>query len=211
MIITVASFKGGVGKTTTAIHLAAFFQGHGQTLLIDADPNRSALGWAQRGELPFPVVDEWQGDKLPNTYRHVIIDTPARPTPGDLATLVSHCHLLVLPTTLDVLALDALLLTVDHLRQVIPTSPRGRYRVLLNAIPPQSERTEGEVRSLLTTTQIPVFQGGIRRYAAYPKAAQRGVPVYDVKDPKAEAAWQDQAAIGDEILTALPSEFPSRH
>ncbi|MEO0352764.1 MAG: ParA family protein, partial [Cyanobacteria bacterium P01_A01_bin.15] len=42
MIITVASFKGGVGKTTTAIHLAAFFQGKGKTLLIDADPNCSA-------------------------------------------------------------------------------------------------------------------------------------------------------------------------
>nr|WP_297040766.1 ParA family protein [Thermosynechococcus sp. OHK43] len=60
MIITVASFKGGVGKTTTAIHLAAFLQRQGETLLIDADPNRSATGWAKRGSLPFEVVDEWR-------------------------------------------------------------------------------------------------------------------------------------------------------
>lgn len=49
MIITTASFKGGVAKTTTAIHLAAYLQTKGQTLLIDGDPNRSATRWAERG------------------------------------------------------------------------------------------------------------------------------------------------------------------
>ena len=42
MIITVAGFKGGVGKTTTAIHLACYFaQQSEKTLLVDGDPNRS--------------------------------------------------------------------------------------------------------------------------------------------------------------------------
>ena len=44
MIITVAGFKGGVGKTTTAIHLACYFaQQSEKTLLVDGDPNRSSL------------------------------------------------------------------------------------------------------------------------------------------------------------------------
>jgi chromosome partitioning protein len=58
MIITVASFKGGVAKTTSAVHLAAYFQQKGETVLIDGDPNRSATGWAKRGNLPFKVIDE---------------------------------------------------------------------------------------------------------------------------------------------------------
>lgn len=54
MIITTAAFKGGVGKTTTSIHVAAFLQQHGDTLLVDGDPNRSATRWSKRGPgFPF--------------------------------------------------------------------------------------------------------------------------------------------------------------
>jgi chromosome partitioning protein len=61
MIVTVASFKGGVGKTTTAVHLGCYLQKKAPTLLIDGDENRSATGWNERGGLPFKVVDELQG------------------------------------------------------------------------------------------------------------------------------------------------------
>jgi cellulose biosynthesis protein BcsQ len=61
MIITLARFKGGVGKATTAIHLAAFFHGDAETLLIEADPNRSALAWAN--DAP-QSAEAWQDDDL---------------------------------------------------------------------------------------------------------------------------------------------------
>ncbi|HIK46344.1 MAG TPA: ParA family protein [Leptolyngbyaceae cyanobacterium M65_K2018_010] len=196
MIITVASFKGGVGKTTTAIHLAAFLQGNAETLLIDADPNRSALAWAHRGELPFPVVDEWQASDRPRPYGHVVIDTQARPILDDLALLATTCDLLVLPTTPDILALDALVLMVEYLSQLRIVT----YRILLTAIPPKPSRAGTAVRAMLKDTGLPMFEGGIRRYAVYQKAAQQGRVVYDVKDPKAELAWQDYQAVGKELL-----------
>jgi chromosome partitioning protein len=63
MIITVTSHKGGVGKTTTAIHLAAYLQRLAPTLLVDGDAIRSATKWSQRGGntgLPFKVVTHAQ-------------------------------------------------------------------------------------------------------------------------------------------------------
>jgi chromosome partitioning protein len=196
MIVTVTSFKGGVGKTTTAIHLAAFLQGHAETLLIDADPNRSALNWASRGELPFPVIDEWDSGVLSAQFQHIVIDTQARPTQDDLATLAANCNLLVLPTTPDILALDALVLTVNYLKSI----QSAHYRILLTSIPPKPSKAEEEVRSLLAEAHLPVFRQGVRRYAVFQKAAMEGVPVYAVKNPKSEVAWQDYEAIGAEIL-----------
>ncbi|MEL6605895.1 MAG: ParA family protein [Cyanobacteria bacterium J06614_10] len=199
MIITVASFKGGVGKTTTAIHLAAFLQGQGETVLIDADPNRSAIGWATRGDLPFQVMDEWDADQSVKPNSNVVIDTQARPTPEDLSALAQTCDLLVLPTTPDVLALDALVLTVEYLK-AISTS---HYRILITAIPPKPSKAGQEVRDLLKEANLPLFSQGIRRFSAFQKAALKGIPVYSVRDPRAEAGWEDYEKVGNEILDIM--------
>lgn len=202
MIITVASFKGGVGKTTTAIHLAAFFQGKGKTLLIDADPNCSALGWASRGELPFAVVDQWQAEAQTETYEHVIIDTQARPTTEDLAALASTCDLLVLPTMPDVLSLDALVLTIEYLKSI----QTSQYRILVTSIPPKPSRAGDEVKKLLQEADVPIFDVGIGRLAAFQKAAMQGVPVYAIKDQRSEKGWQEYEAVGNEILSLLKGQ-----
>ena len=61
-VIGVLSRKGGVGKTTLAIHLAVLAQRAGlRTLLVDLDPQRSAASWwrAREAETPQLVETDW--------------------------------------------------------------------------------------------------------------------------------------------------------
>jgi len=88
MIITVASFKGGVGKSTTAIHLAAYLATIGKTVLADGDLNRSVLHWSERGNAPFTVYDQNDIVKAKD-FEHFVIDTPARPEDDELRASIT--------------------------------------------------------------------------------------------------------------------------
>lgn len=196
MIITVASYKGGVGKTTTSVHLAAILQKKAPTLLVDGDPNRSATGWLRRGSLPFKIIDERLLARYARDYQNIVIDTEARPSEEDMATLVEGCDLLVLPTTPDVLALEALQLTINNLQSIGAKS----YKVLLTIVPPKPSRDGEEARQMLKKGVVPVFKSQISRLVAFQKAALEGVPVNLAKDVRAEKGWSEYLTVVKEIL-----------
>ena len=195
MIITVASFKGGVGKSTTAFHLAAYFSLSAPTLLVDGDANRSATDWGTRGQVPFKVVDEKQAVKHARSYEHIIIDTPARPESDELKTIAEGCDLLVLPTSPDALALGATLKMVDALHDL-----DTEYRILLTIVPPKPNKAGIEARAAIESAELPIFQASIRRLAVLQKAALEGVPVYAVKDSYSASAWQCYVDVAKEIV-----------
>ncbi len=197
MIITVVSYKGGVGKSTTAAHVAAYLhQQHGSTVLVDGDRNRSVTKWAKRGNFPFPVVDERETAKASRQYEHVVVDTQARPEVEDFEYLARGCDLLIVPTTPDRLALDALVDTVQALKGVGLT----RYRILITKVPPKPNRSGESARDILRDHGLPVIDQLISYLLAFQKAADEGVLVYDVKDPNAQRGWDEYRIAVEEAL-----------
>ena len=196
MFITVASFKGGVSKTTTAIHVAAFLQKRGSTLLIDSDLNRSASAWARRGKLPFTVLTAEEGMMRARDFEHVVIDTEARPGANDLAALARGCNLLIIPTFPSGMETNALALTLNALKEL----GSENYRVLLAMVPPPPENDAEKLRATLARQGVPVFVTEVPRLKAFRTAFVEGVPVYDVQDRRADRAWAAYEAIGQEVI-----------
>lgn len=197
MHVAIASFKGGVGKTTTAIHVAAYLQTLAPTLLLDGDATRNATEWAQRGPgLPYRIADVRSAMKLGKEYTHSVIDTGQRPSDADLKALTEGCDLLIIPAVPATMDSDGLRQTIEALQEM----KAENYRVLITKSPPPPEAEGNNLRAALERAGIPTFKAAIPRLKAFERAAAAGVLVSEVDDPRASRAWEAYESTGKEVI-----------
>jgi chromosome partitioning protein len=196
MIMTLANSKGGVGKSTIAIHLAAFFQKLAPTLLVDSDHIRASLAWSRRGKLPFHVVDENQQAKAmrENRYDHIVFDTPGSIDDRGLKELLEGCDLMIIPAVPEASATDGLFYTLSRLQGIA-----DNFRVLLNRVKHNRPQEAVELRAALVGMGVKIFATDIPDLVAFDKASAQGIPVYEVDDRRALQAWEAFEAVGQEI------------
>lgn len=163
MKLAVVNTKGGTGKTTTAMHLAAGLfeqKPYGRTLLIDADPQQSATRWSQAEPLMFPVVGRASNDihrtlpQLGHGFDHVIVDTP----PGDLGIIrsaVMAVDTVIVPVAPTGLDLNRIAPTWELLAEIEPIHPVG-VGVLLTKVR-RGTVAAREIRGVLEEIGYPIL------------------------------------------------------
>lgn len=140
MRIALVNMKGGVGKTYSAVYLAAGLARRGRTLLVDADPQGSALEWSQSahevgGEFGFPVVAMPVRDlhrrmkHFVGDFEHLVVDTP----PGHesiVRSAVAAVEAVVVPVPPTLMDLNRLSPTLELLSEVSEMNDVSVYAAL---------------------------------------------------------------------------------
>ena len=198
-IISLTSFKGGVGKSTLAVNLAGALALNASTTLVDEDPLQSCYQWAkQNGRLPMPVVlpDEVQNVDL-GAPRYLLVDTEGRPKPEDLSELIRSSTWTLIPCGTSGLEINGTLRLITALRSA--DAELGKVKVVITKAPPVG--TVGQqARDALREAGIPVATSVVRSYVAHQKAAELGLLVRDVLDPRASQAWADVLELAMEVV-----------
>jgi chromosome partitioning protein len=139
-VLALLAQKGGVGKTTLAVHLAVLAEQEGRrVLLVDTDPQRSLAAWWRAREAATPALVETtpgelravlEAAKADGGIELVVVDSQPSVTP-ETATVARAADLSLIPVRPSVLDLRAIAATVDVVRA---TQRAGA--IAINAAPP---------------------------------------------------------------------------
>lgn len=212
-IIAIANQKGGVGKTTVTMSLAAVAQEAGsRCLVVDVDPQRSADFWAQQaddqGGLPFDVTTSTDPSEL-GEMRHLGYDVIFVDTPGSLeatdvlATVLQNADFAILPTEPAPLALAPVVHTV---RKIV--EPAGLdYRVLLNKVDPRVPGDASDAAGLLDRAGLRRFRAFVRTYKVHTLAPFEGTVVTQyAHDQRTSRAVDDFRKVHAELMTQFANQ-----
>lgn len=187
MIVGLLNQKGGVGKTTLSVNLAASFaRRSARVLLIDADPQGSALDWAAARDgapllsvvgLPRATIHR-EIALVGKDYDHVFIDGP--PRVADLARSAIMAADVVLipvqPSPYDIWAADEVVRLIEEAKAF---KEHLKYAFVVNR-KIANTAIGRDVGEALGSYPVPVLKSTITQRVIFAEAAAKGMAVHEI-------------------------------
>lgn len=185
-IVTVLNQKGGVGKSTVVMNLAAVAAKHSRVLVVDLDPSQRTLtDWAETADeqgisLPFDFTDENDPEVLrqlraADSWDTIFVDTPGNLEPSAaerIGIVLDSTDFAVLPLEPQPASIRPLLRTIKSL-----VEPRRiPYRAVISRVGRNeaSYSRKDETLKALDSAEIPHLNTWIREYIAHSDAQGTG-------------------------------------
>ena len=206
-VIALASSKGGVGKTTLTMNLAAGLSRRGRTVVVDADPQQSAGQWgrvadgkdlgfsvaAADGETAGAIVESRRG------HRYVVVDCPPSFAAPQTQAALQEADLLLVPMQPSPVDLWAGTHVIEWVSLAKSANPRLSAWIVLNQVEPNS-RLWKDIKEAMTEMGLPALKAMVRRRAAVRNAALTGATVYAIGSRGVPAVEEFESVI-TEVLT----------
>lgn len=214
MILTFASSKGGVGKSTTCAAVAAALALDGaRVLLIDLDQNRTLDRWARRKPMDGLTVTPVEPQKFGAFFReseasgafdHICIDLPGT-REVTLFKVLARSDLVIIPAQASEPDLREALVVVGDIRDVREETGRAiPYRLLLTKVYPLRTRVTDFAYAELARHGLPLFRTALVERAAYREMFLNGRPP-TVSEPEKGAGLEIRTLV-EEIRAIVDAE-----
>ena len=185
VIVSMYSTKGGCGKSTLAVCLAAYWSRTKKTALLDTDPQAS-LAVCSQEVVQVPVFQDTSKsvgktlDKLAEDYERIVVDTAGYRRRKNMEALV-HSDFVLIPCKPSPFDLKEAMEAVELLREIAGAKQGRRSRLHYAVVLTMAQRTaiSAQIREELQASGVPFMSAQIGQRVAFVETPTAGFPPAD--------------------------------